>query len=378
MAEAFKHRLGPTEVRAAATHLQRVHRPFDAASFERNALGGLNALEFKARAQHLSLALEAHLPENFARAADVLERALAAPTEGDDLSQLESNSTGLAGWIIWPLTEFVARRGVQHPERALDCLHALTQRFTAEWAIRPFLEEHRELSFARLAIWCKDPSPHVRRLVSEGSRPRLPWGRPLRFLIADPTPTLPLLERLLDDPSAYVRRSVANHLNDIAKDHGERVVEWLERRGADRSPDRQALARHACRTLIKSGHKGALQLFGLGRKLAGKATLEVRPKRVQLGASVGVRVHLESTARTAQNLEIDYCIHHVKANGATSPKVFKGWRKVLEPGQTLVLEKQHKLRPITTRRYHGGVHPVELLVNGTCEGRDQFRLAVET
>ena len=375
--EAFKHRLGPKEVRAAAAHLGRVHRGFDAAAFERAALRGLGALEFKARAQHVSAALETHLPSDFDRAADVLERALADASEGDDLSQLETNSTGLAGWIVWPCTEFVARRGIDRPERALDCLHALTQRFTAEWAIRPFLEQHRKVTLARLETWCDDRSPHVRRLVSEGSRPRLPWGRPLRFLIEDPSPTLPLLARLLDDPSAYVRRSVANHLNDIAKDHGQRVVDWLQSQGADRSPERTALARHACRTLIKSGHPGALALFGLGRRLAGTARLTLRPKRVVLGDSLRIAVHIESAARVPQTLEIDYTVHHVEGNGSTSPKVFKGWRKVLEPGQSLTLEKEHKLRPITTRRYHGGAHPVELMVNGQCEAKDQFRLVVD-
>ncbi|HMO49182.1 MAG TPA: hypothetical protein PKB14_24560 [Rubrivivax sp.] len=113
--------------------------------------------------------------------------------------------------MVWPLGEFVVRRGDAMPQRALRTLHALTQRHTAEWAVRPFIERHPELSFATLAAWAADPSPHVRRLVSEGSRPRLPWGLQLKALILDPSPALPLLRALQDDPSAYVRRSVANH-----------------------------------------------------------------------------------------------------------------------------------------------------------------------
>ena len=219
MTEPFKMLLDPAVVRAIGAHLQRVAPTVDRVRFEQRALDGLDTLELKARAMQIADALEATLPIQFEAGAAILEATLAPVAVEAELGSLRAGPDGLAGWALWPLGEWVARRGLDDPHRALQALHALTQRFTAEWAIRPLLLRHPDTVFATLRRWCDDPSPHVRRLVSEGSRPRLPWGLQLRPLIADPTPTLPLLAALQDDPSPYVRRSVANHLNDIAKDH---------------------------------------------------------------------------------------------------------------------------------------------------------------
>jgi hypothetical protein len=204
----------------------------------------------------------------------------------------------------------------------------------------------------------------VRRLVSEGSRPRLPWGLQLKTLIADPAPTLPLLEALQDDPSEYVRRSVANHLNDIAKDHPALVAQWLERHLPDAPAARRTLLKHASRTLIKRGDVRVLKAWGLGRPLAGAAALRVAPRRIVLGEAITLELVLQSNARRTQKLVIDYAVHHVKASGATSAKVFKGWTIDLAPGATLTLTKRHALRPITTRTYHAGRHEVDVRING--------------
>jgi 3-methyladenine DNA glycosylase AlkC len=364
MPEPFKNLINAGTVDAAARHLALHCASFDARRFRTLATRGLEALEFKARAQHVCAALEATLPEDFAHACEVIEAAL-APVRGDEpLGEFHGLDGGLAGWVVWPLTEYVARRGLETPERALDALHALTQRFSAEWAIRPFIEQHPALAFRTLAQWARDPSPHVRRLVSEGSRPRLPWGLQLKTLIADPAPTLPLLEALQDDPSEYVRRSVANHLNDIAKDHPALVAQWLERHLPDAPAARRTLLKHASRTLIKRGDVRVLQAWGLGRPLAGAAALRVAPRRIVLGEAITLELVLQSNARRTQKLVIDYAVHHVKASGATSAKVFKGWTIDLAPGATLTLTKRHALRPITTRTYHAGRHEVDVRING--------------
>lgn len=376
MPEAFKNLIGADTVRATAWHLKRVWPAFDAARFEAQALQGLEALEFKARAMHLCAALEATLPQDFAAAADIVEAALAPPGQGDDLSTLRSGADGLAGWVVWPLGEFVVRRGADAPQRALRTLHALTQRHTAEWAIRPFIEAHPQIAFATLARWTGDASPHVRRLVSEGSRPRLPWGAQLKGLIADPTPTLPLLRALQDDPSAYVRRSVANHLNDIAKDHPGLIVDWLHEHLADATAQRRALLKHACRSLIKQGHPQVLKAWGLGRPLRGEVQLQLSPKRLALGQTLRLHVHLRSSAARAQPLLIDYAVHHVKANGQATPKVFKGWNVELAGHGELSLSKQHSMRVITTRRYHAGRHEVDLRINGEIRARAFFELSL--
>ncbi len=376
MPEAFKNLIGASTVVATARHLKRVWPAFDARGFERHALAGLEALEFKARAQHLADALEATLPADFARAADIVEASLGPPGVGDDLTSLRSSEAGLAGWVMWPLGEFVVRRGMASAQRALQVLHALTQRHTAEWALRPFIVQHPRVSFATLQAWTHDPSAHVRRLVSEGSRPRLPWGLQLKSLIEDPSPTLPLLLALQDDPSEYVRRSVANHLNDIAKDHPALVLAWLKQHLPGASPERRALLKHACRGLIKQGDAAVLKAWGLGRPLRGTASLSLAPKRLRVGQELRLTVVLASTSARAQSLLIDYVVHHVKANGGSSPKVFKGWQLPLAAHERRELSKTHSMREITTRRYHAGRHSVALQVNGVEQARVEFDLSV--
>jgi 3-methyladenine DNA glycosylase AlkC len=375
MAEAFKNLINAETVRGTATHLRRAWPVFDAARFEALALEGLGSLEFKARAMHLCAALETTLPEDFESAADIIEAALAPACEGEDLSLLRSGPAGLAGWVMWPLGEYVVRRGQASPQRALQLLHALTQRHTAEWAIRPFIENHPELTLATLARWTTDPSAHVRRLASEGSRPRLPWGRQLKGLIRDPSPTLPLLRALQDDPSEYVRRSVANHLNDIAKDHPQLIVQWLHQHLPGATPQRRALLKHASRTLIKQGHPQVLQAWGLGKSLLGEVSLSLSPKRLVVGESLTLTAQLRSTSARAQTLLIDYAVHHVKASGERTPKVFKGWSLQLGPHEQLTLKKRHSMRAVTTRRYYPGRHELDLRINGQVSASAFFDLS---
>jgi 3-methyladenine DNA glycosylase AlkC len=373
MPEPFKNLINPALVRACGEHLQRRWRDFDRRGFERIALKDLDALEMKARAMQIADALEATLPADFDRAAGLIESALAPAADGDDLD-FRTSEAGLAGWIGWPLGEFLARRGQAEPERGLRALHALTQRFTGEFAIRPYLVNHFALTLDTLSGWTGDRSAHVRRLVSEGSRPRLPWGLQIRALIADPSPTLPLLRALQDDGSEYVRRSVANHLNDIAKDHPGVVAHWLETHLPEATPERRALLKHASRTLVKKGDARVLKAWGLGGRYRGEATLAITPRRVAVGGAVALELTLMSTSAKPQALAIDYVVHHVKANGETSPKVFKGWQLTLAPHETRVLAKKHSLKPITTRVYYPGEHRVDVQVNGKAVASAAFVL----
>jgi 3-methyladenine DNA glycosylase AlkC len=371
MAEAFKNLINPQTVQAVAHHLHRVWPAFPRSRFEQLALHGLDELEFKARAVHLSHALQACMPDDFLRTADLLQASLKAVPPpvfdhdpDDDLGSLSTDDTGLGGWALWAFGDYTARCGLEQPERALALLHALTQRFTAEFAIRPFIVAHPERVYATLAQWQHDPSAHVRRLVSEGSRPRLPWGLRLQQLVKDPSPTLPWLRHLQDDPSAYVRRSVANHLNDIAKDHPELLSSWLDAHLPGATLQRQRLLRHASRSLIKAGHPGVMNAWGLGQPFSGQATLTACPQRVRIGESVDLSVHLCSQSAHTQALEMDLRVHHVKAKGHTSPKTFKGKRLQLAPGEHMNWQRQHSFVPISTRRYHPGAHRIELLLNG--------------
>jgi 3-methyladenine DNA glycosylase AlkC len=198
----------------------------------------------------------------------------------------------------------------------------------------------------------------------------------LKPFIADPSPTLPLLQALQDDPSACVRRSVANHLNDIAKDHATLVSDWVETHLPHASAQRRALLEHASRALIKQGHARTLAAWGLGARFRGRAALTVAPDAIALGEHVTLELTLTSTARAAQTLAVDYVVHHVRADGRSSPRVFKGWTCTLDAGAARTLTRRHAMRPITTRRYYAGVHRVEVQVNETVVADDAFALTL--
>ena len=356
----LKSFIGRPVVEALASDVARVHPAFDRRAFVADALRGLEAKELLARGAHVSDALRRHLPADYEEAVGILVRSLGPELGGADLE-----GQGMAPFRYLPHVAFVRDHGAAHFEASMRANHALTRRFTAEWSIRPFLERYPQRTFALLAEWASDPSVHVRRLVSEGTRPRLPWAPQVRALRDDPRPGLALLERLRDDPELYVRRSVANHLNDVAKDHPELVVEtcgrWLE--GA--SPERRALVKHALRSLVKRGDPGALALLGHGaRPRIEVVSAEVTPARVRIGGKAAFRVTLASRARRSQSLAVDLEVHFVKKDGAARPKVMKGRALELRPGEIATVAKTISLAVHSTRTPNPGAHAIDLLVNG--------------
>ena len=227
MAGELKNQFGPGAPRAIAQMIRAVHADFPHDEFLNDALRGYSPLSLTGRGFHLAAALHRHLPPNYPRAIDILLASASQPHG-------HRAAGGMAAFLYMPHLFFVARHGLEHFEDSMRAQHALTQRFTAEYSIRAFLDKHPEATLARLRVWATDPSHHVRRLVSEGTRPRLPWAPRLRAFQRDPRPVLELLELLKDDPELYVRRSVANNLNDIGKDHPELLTATAKRwlRGA--------------------------------------------------------------------------------------------------------------------------------------------------
>ncbi|WP_262691140.1 DNA alkylation repair protein [Kordiimonas aestuarii] len=360
-------------IRQTAAIFGRVDPGFDAVQFTEIAGAGLDGLELKERVIQIMHALDATLPDDFDA---FTECVLASMHKSEDPSGegLSFDGSGLTGFAAWPVTELVSKRGLDVPERALPLLKEVTKRFTAEFAIRPFLVTHRDYTLSVLNGWVEDRSRHVRRLVSEGTRPRLPWGMRLHDFVADPQPILPFLEALRDDGEDYVRRSVANSLNDVAKDHPDRVgkivAKWLP--GAN--PDRERLLRHACRTLIKAGHKPTLDAFGYGAMDGLSCTLAIKTPTVAYGQSLEFEVELDGDV-TGRPLMLDYAIHFVKANGERTPKVFK-WKDAKVNGRGLRAAKRHAIKPITTRRYYGGEHLLEIWANGRSVASAAFTLVI--
>jgi len=244
-----------------AHNLALAHGAFDAQGFRTMALRGIEPLGILDRGKHLAAALRAHLPQRYEAAVDILLASLTPPN-------IQTEGLGLAVFFYLPHVSYVATYGLDAAhnagadpfEASMRAQYELTRRFSAEFSIRPYLIRQPERTLQRLYQWLDDPDPHVRRLCSEGTRPRLPWAMRIPAFVADPAPVLPILEALKDDPSLYVRRSVANHLGDIAKDHPETAFAICERWQAGASKERKWVIRHALRHPAKKGVKAALAL----------------------------------------------------------------------------------------------------------------------
>jgi len=369
--DLMKNGLSHAAVDRIGQALVRVQPKLDRALFQQQALEGLEALELKERVTHIISTLQAFLPSDFAKTAKLLKRLPAIWDRGpaDD---------PLRGFAAWPLIDYVGVHGLEHPEIALDLLEHLTELFSAEFAIRPLLLNHPEIAQRYLQDWSLHPSEHVRRLASEGSRPRLPWGIQLKPFVEDPSPNIPLLDTLKNDPSLYVRRSVANHLNDIAKDHPDTVIsickKWYSKKPSE---EVRWVIKHATRTLVKAGHPEVFPLLGYSEQVAiKKPQITLESAALTLGESLSFSFKIQSTSTAAQKLVVDFALHLVKANGRRQAKVFKLKSLNLAPGEICQLEKTHSIKPISTRKYYSGTQVLEVLVNGKGVAECEFELSV--
>jgi 3-methyladenine DNA glycosylase AlkC len=367
MAQPLKNVLGAGVVRGIARDLGRAHPAFCRPRFINACLNGLDRLELSARAAHIADAMHRFLPRPFPRAAEVLVAALGpeAATDGSGVQTLH----------YWPHATFVQKYGLEDFEVAMGAQYEITRRFSAEFCIRAFLVRYPERTYARLLEWANDESVHVRRLVSEGTRPRLPWAPRLRAFQQDPRPVIALLELLKDDAERYVQRSVANNLNDIAKDHPDLVVKTCRRWLPGGYAHREWIARHALRSLVKKGHRGALATLGVSaRPEVCIRGVRLAPRRVKLGSELRFSFEIVSTGKRSQVLLIDFAVHFVKANGATRPKVFKLRRIVLPPAERVELTRSVSFAAMTTRRHYPGRHRVEALINGVAYPLAEFEV----
>jgi 3-methyladenine DNA glycosylase AlkC len=373
MAEPLKNRYGPEVPQRIGAMLAAVTPGFDAALFCRDVLADYEARDLMARGQRIAQVMRDHLPASYP---DALDRVMASI--GPKLAT--TNSFGMGPFLYLPYVNFVARYGLDHFEPSMAAQHALTQRFTAEFSIRPYLERHPQATLARLHEWADDPSEHVRRLVSEGTRPRLPWASRLREFQRDPAPVLALLERLKDDGSLYVRRSVANNLNDIGKDHPAMLVQvtgrwWRDAPAGSAGDHRRWLVRHALRSAVKRADPDALALLGFGRQ----ANMEllaprITPAQLAIGGAVTIGFDLENRTAAAQRVLVDFRVHFVKANGRAAPKVFKLKTVDLAAGQRVSLSRKLSVARMSTRQHYAGRHQVDVMLNGQVMPLGAFEL----
>jgi 3-methyladenine DNA glycosylase AlkC len=349
-----------------AATVQQEYPPFDVDAFLIEVFDNEWAdRELKQRMRHITTALHGFLPGDYRADLEILRRVL--PNLGD------------YGFEKMVFPDYVEMYGLDDWEASIPVLEEFTRQISAEFAIRPFIVRYQDRTMTKMLEWARHEHPGVRRLASEGSRPRLPWGIALPAFKADPGPILPILEQLKLDESESVRRSVANNLNDISKDNPQVVIDILNRWQADDALKEREEIRwitsHALRTLLKQGRPEALKLLGFpSEPEIAVHNLAVEPETIHIGDELVLTFDVESLSDKPQNLMIDYVVHLVRTRGKRTPKVFKLSKKTIQPGETLSIRKKHSFRPVTTRKYYPGQHAIEPKINGKLFTHVEFML----
>ncbi|GGR77222.1 hypothetical protein GCM10010269_15600 [Streptomyces humidus] len=332
----------------------------------RAAARQLDPLSLSERSDLLRDALLADIPGGYAELARVVRAARDGVPE-------------FGGWLIRPVTSAVAVKAVAEGtdgafDDAMALLADLTGRLTSEFALRVLLRHDLDRALGIIAGWTASPDADVRRLASEGTRPRLPRSARVPELIARPGVTVPVLDALHRDGSEYVRRSVADHLDDLSRDHADLAVATARRWLGDPAPATGRMVRHGLRTLVRRGHPGALGLLGFA-----PVTLEVDGPvldrtRVPFGGSVRLTAAIRNTGAEDARLAIDYVVHHPRADGSRSTATFKLTTRTLAPGETVTVTREHSFRLLATGCHHPGSHAVALQINGVTSHRAEFEI----
>jgi 3-methyladenine DNA glycosylase AlkC len=353
-ASAFKNLINKNVVKTIALDISKSYPAFNSKDFIKT-VAKLDALELKARVQHISSVLKTYLPKEYKQAIKIICEVI--------------KMDHLSGFALWPFSEYISHYGLDDFETSMQAMYILTQKFTSEFAVRPFFIKDQEVVLRYFNKWATDKNHHIRRWVSEGSRPLLPWGMKLQNFVADPTPTLQLLDKLKYDDELYVRKSVANHLNDISKHHPKKVIEtistWEKNCPTNQSVKIQWIKKQALRTLIKKGDQNALKLMGVkGVAKVNISQLALNKKNIQTGEHLEFSFELSSKSNKPQKLVIDYLIHFVKSNQKLKAKVFKLKTITLESKSKIIIQKKHSMRLITTMDYYPGEHLISIQING--------------
>jgi 3-methyladenine DNA glycosylase AlkC len=363
MAEPLKNMYNPAFFEKLCPILKECIPGFDCRDFIFRVFNNSwSDLELKQRVRHVAKTLHHFLPEDFPKAAKLLA----------NLSQ-HLRATGVRqqsfGTIF--ICDYIQVYGLAYPDESLKALEEITKLVSAEFAIRPFIIQYPKKAMQQLNEWASHPEANVRRLSSEGCRPRLPWAIALSDFKKDPSPILPILEKLKNDPSEYVRRSVANNLNDIAKDHPELILK-ISKQWHQKHPDTDKIIRHACRTLLKKGHLDALAIHGFNQKSKAKVKNLLLPKKVKLGDYFDFSFDFISGETKPTNFRLEYAISYLTSSGKTSYKVFMISEHIFKPNETKYITRKRPFKHFTTRKIYKGVHHFTLLVNGKKIARHEF------
>lgn len=316
---------------------------------------GWEEKELKQRMRHISITLNQFLTTDF-------KENLAIVLSMIQYLKKNGYSEGSIEYMFFP--DYIEIFGLEDYTTSMQAFEKITSFTSCEFAVRPFILKYPEKAIARMEKWSKHQNEHVRRLASEGCRPRLPWAMALPPLKQDPSVILPILENLKEDPSEYVRRSVANNLNDIAKDNPE-VVVHLAKSWKGISKETDWLVKHACRTLLKQGNHEMMELFGFGKvdKIKVESFNVLTPK-VKIGGYAEFQFELINESSESTKIRLEYGLYYQKANGTLSKKVFKISEKDYASHSTTMITRKQSFKVITTRKFHVGLHQVSIIING--------------
>ena len=324
-----------------------------------------SALELKQRTRKVTLALHQALPDKF-------EDAL--PYVLQIAKSYIAQAYNKPAYPLIFLPDYIEVFGLDHFEKSMKALELITPLISAEFAIRPFIIKYPIMAMKQMTQWSKNKNHHVRRLASEGCRPRLPWAMGLPAFKKDPSPIIPILENLKDDTSEYVRRSVANNLNDIAKDHPDIVIKFAKK-WKDHSPETNWILKHGSRTLLKQGHPIALSFHGFYSKVnAAVLNLKMDKKKIKIGTSAEFSFIVVNKESKQVLLRIEYAIYYLTSTGKKTKKVFQIKEKQFQAGQKISFKRKQRFTDFTTRKHFPGKHKLEIIVNGTPKANLNFQL----
>ncbi|MBX2895029.1 MAG: hypothetical protein KF763_06285 [Cyclobacteriaceae bacterium] len=334
-----------------------VYKPFKAEAFVKDVTYNFERLSLNERMRNTSRVLQKHLPENYATTVGIMK---------DVIPQLKGGYTNL----VFP--DYVAQFGQADLSLSLNALKYFTQFGSSEFAIRTFLKLDLKATLNEMYKWANDKNEHVRRLASEGSRPRLPWSFKLDAIIENPALTTPILQTLRADDVLYVRKSVANHLNDITKDSPDHVLNLIK--SWDQAhPHTAWIIKRGCRSLLKQGDQQSMAVFNLTKKVEiSIKKFTINKSTLRLNDVLLFQFNIDSNKKTNQRLMVDYRIHYSKKSGVQLPKVFKLKELDLKPGETIIIKKQQRFQDFTTRKLHSGTHLLEIVVNGNVVAKKKF------
>ena len=311
--------------------------------------------EWKERMKHTTVVLHQFMPQNFPEAVFLIDKII------ENLKKNKFTEGNLA-FIFF--ADYVEMYGLDDFKTSAKAFVSITQFISCEFAVRPYILKYKEQMIDEMLKWSLHENHHVRRLASEGSRPRLPWAMAIPFLKKDPSSILPILENLKNDPSEYVRRSVANNINDIAKDNPQIVLE-IASRWKGHSKETDGIIKHGCRTLLKQGHPEILSHYGLESTNIELSAFEIKTPTVKIGEYLQFQFHLNNKNEEPKTIRLEYAVHYKKAKGHLAKKVFKISEKIYHPNQLIKIERNQSFKLITTRVFHTGIHQLSIIINGT-------------